>query len=76
VGRQIQSGSHRTVKVGILHEKSTLIASTVTIISNELRQMHAITERWTLLLTRLKRRWLGEKWLPDLPEDAQRLLSG
>ena len=48
----------------------------------ELRDLHAITERWTvdqrwsLLLNRLLRRWLGGKWLPRLPEEAELLLSG
>jgi hypothetical protein len=82
VGRQVQSGGRRTVKVSILHEKGDLIAGAVTLISNELHRIGAITERWTvaqrwaLLLTRLLRRWLGGKWLPGLPEDAALLLSG
>jgi len=82
VGRQIQSGGRRTVKVSLVHEKGDLIAQAVTRISNELHQIRAITERWsvdqrwTLLLTRLLRRWLGGKWLPDLPEEASLLLSG
>ena len=82
VGRQVQSGGQRTVKVSVLHEKGDLIAQAVTQISKEIRQMCAITERWTadqrwtLLLTRLLRRWLGGKWLPGLPEEAELLLSG
>jgi len=82
VGRQVQSGGRRTVKVSLVHEKGDLIAQAVTRISNELHQIRAITERWsvdqrwTLLLTRLLRRWLGGKWLPDLPEEASLLLSG
>ena len=82
VGRQVQSGGQRTVKVSILHEKGDLIAQIVTQISKELHQIRAITERWTvnqrwtLLLTRLLRRWLGGKWLPGLPEEAELLLSG
>lgn len=82
VGRQVQSGGQRSVKVSLLHEKGALIASAVTQISNELRQIHAITERWsaqqrwTLLLNRLLRRWIGGKWLPGLPNSAQQLLSG
>jgi hypothetical protein len=82
VGRQVQSSGQRTVKVSILHEKGSHIANAVTLISKELRQIHAITERWsaqqrwTLLLTRLLRRYLGGKWLPGLPNDAQLLLSG
>ena len=82
VGRQVQSGGQRTVKVSVLHEKGDLIAQAVTQISKELHQIRAITERWsvdqrwTLLLTRLLRRWLGGKWLPGLPDEAALLLSG
>jgi hypothetical protein len=82
VGRQVQSSGQRTVKVSMLHEKGEVIAQAVTRISKELHQIHAITERWSiaqrwsLLLTRLLRRWLGEKWLPGLPEEAGLLLSG
>lgn len=82
VGRQVQSGGQRTVKVSILHEKGDVIAEAVTRISNELHCIRSITERWTpqqrwtLLLTRLLRHWLGGKWLPGLPDDARLLLSG
>ena len=82
VGRQVQSGGQRTVKVSVLHEKADVIAQAVSRISNELHQIHAITERWsidqrwTLLLTRLLRRWLGGKWLPGMPEEAAQMLSG
>ena len=82
VGRQVQSGGRRTVKVSVLHNKGDLIAQAVTRISNELHHIRTITERWsvnqrwTLLLTRLLRRWLGGKWLPGLPDDADLLLSG
>ena len=82
VGRQVQSGGQRTVKVSVLHEKGDVIAQAVSRISHELHQIHAITERWsidqrwTLLLTRLLRRWLGGKWLPGMPEEAALLLSG
>ena len=52
------------------------------IVSNTLAQFHAIAERWTiperwgLLLTHIFRRWLGGKWLRDLPPEAAQLLSG
>jgi hypothetical protein len=51
----------------IPHVKGDLIAQAVTRISNELHRIRAITvrwniqQRWTLLLTRLLRRWLGGK---------------
>ena len=82
VARQVQGGGQRTVKVGILHEKREIIEQMVGRTSRQLHQMKHITERWsatekwTLLLTRLLRRWLGGKWLPGLPEEAQLLLSG
>ena len=82
VGRQVQSGGQRTIKVSILHEKGEIVARAIRQISGEIGQIRAITERWsveqrwTLLLTRLLRRWLGGKWLPGLPEEAGLLLSG
>ena len=48
VGRQVQSGGQKTVKVSVLHEKGDLIAQAVTRTSNELHQIRAITERWTV----------------------------
>ena len=82
VGRQVQSGGQRTVKVSILHGKGDVIAQAIAAISNGLCRIRAITERWsaqqrwTLLLTRLLRHWLGGKWLPGLPPEAEPLLSG
>jgi hypothetical protein len=82
VARQVQSGGQRTVKVSILHEKGDPVARAIAAISNGLCHIRSITERWspeerwTLLLTRVPRRWLGGKWLPGLPPDAARLLSG
>lgn len=82
VGRQVQSGGQRTVRVSLLHEKGDIIARAVTLISRQLQQMRRITERWTipqrwaLLLTRLLRRWLGGKWLPGVPLEAEPLFSG
>lgn len=35
------------IKVSILHEKGSHITSAITLISNELRPIHAITERWS-----------------------------
>ena len=82
VGRQLESGGRSTVRVSVLHEKGDLIATAVTLVSKELHSIRAITERWsvsqrwTLLLTRILRRWLGGKWLPGLPDEAALLLSG
>ena len=82
VARQVQGGGQRTIKVSILHEKKDIIEELIGQASRQLQQMKLITERWsgeekwTLLLTRLLRRWLGAKWLPGLPEGANLLLSG
>ena len=82
VGRQTQSAGQRTVKVSLVHEGAEVIATAVTLVSNELQKIMAITERWTiaqrwsLILTRILRPWLGGKWLPDLPEEAELALSG
>ncbi len=82
VGRQIQSGGRRTVRVSTVHEKEAGIINAVTLISKELHEIMSITEqwdivqRWNLLLTRLLKRWLGGKWLDGLPMGAEILLSG
>jgi hypothetical protein len=82
VARQVQSGGQRTVKLSLLHEKGDIIAEAVTKISSQLQTIMRITERWSieqrwsLLLTRLLRRWLGGKWLPGVPQEAAPLLSG
>ena len=82
VARQIQSGGRRTIRVSNLYEKGEVIAQAITAISKELHRIRAITEQWTviekwsLILTRVLRRWLGGKWLDGLPKDANFLLSG
>ena len=82
VARQVQSGGQRTIKVSLLHEYREDIAVLVSFTSKQLHQMSSITEqwsaqqKWTLLLTRLLRHWLGGKWLPGLPAEAGLLLSG
>ncbi len=82
VGRAVQSGGQRTIKVSLLHEYREEIAALVTLTSKQLQRTSVITERWsatekwTLLLTRLLRHWLGGKWLHGLPAEASLLLSG
>ena len=82
VARQVQSGGQRTIKVSLLHENGEQIAALVSLTSKQLQQIKSITERWragqkwTLLLTRLLRRWLGGKWLSGLPPEAVLVLSG
>lgn len=82
VARQVQSAGQRTIKVSLLHEYRQNIAQAVGLTSRQLHHMARITERWNpeekwaLLLTRLLRRWLGGKWLPGLPQEANMFLSG
>jgi hypothetical protein len=82
VARQVQSSGQRTIKVRLVHEKSEQIEALATRTSKQLHQMKLNTERWSaeqkwsLLLTRLLRRWLGGKWLTGVPPEALRLLSG
>ena len=69
-------------KVSLVHEKSKVIEVLVGPHQQAMHQRKLITERWsaqqkwTLLLTRLLRRWLGGKRLPRLPPEADILLSG
>jgi hypothetical protein len=80
--RLIRHGGPRTVKVSVRHEKSDLITAAITQVSNPLSRIQAIAEqwsiaqRWTLLLSSIFRRWLGGKWLGQLPPGAEALLSG
>jgi len=82
VARQVQSGGQRKIKVSLMHGSSAQIMRSVTLTSNLLQNISGITERWsvlekwTLLLTRVLRRYLGGKWLPGLPPQAAMLLSG
>ena len=82
VARLIRHGGQRTVKVSVRHEKSDVITAAITQVSNTLSRIQAIAEqwsseqRWTLLLSYIFRRWLGGKWLGQLPPEAEALLSG
>jgi hypothetical protein len=70
------------VKVSLQHEKSGLLVTAITQVSNTLRRFWAKAERWiqpqrwTLLLTHIFRHWFGGKWLAELPPEAEPLLSG
>ena len=82
VARLTQHSGQRTVKVSLQHENGDLIAAAITAVSNTLQRLNAIAERWTteqrwtLLLTHIFRRWLGGKWLGELPPQAALFLSG
>ena len=82
VARLTAHSGQRTVKVSLQHEKGDLLAKAITAVSNTLHRLNAIAERWTpeqrwtLLLTHIFRRWLGGKWLGELPPQATLFLSG
>lgn len=82
VARLIRHGGQRTVKVSVRHKKSGSTTAAITQVSNTLSRIQTIAEhgsieqRWTLLLSYIFRRWLGGKWLGQLPPEAESLLSG
>ena len=82
VARQTTHSGQRTVRIALVHEKADAIATLVTFVSNYLCDFSRITEqwtwedRWTTLLTRIWRFWLGGKWLSGVPPAAHRLLIG
>ena len=82
VARLTAHSGQRTVKVSLQHENGPLLAAAITAVSNTLQRLNAIAERWTteqrwtLLLTHIFRRWLGGKWLGELPPQAALFLSG
>ena len=82
VARLTAHSGQRTVKVSLPREKGDRIAEAITAVSNTLQRLNAIAERWTseqrltLLLTPIFRRWLGGKWLGELPLQAALFLSG
>lgn len=80
VGRRVQSGGQKTVKISLTHDQSTIIAQAVTLISRRLHEFSTIAEQWTIaqrwayLLTCVLRPWLGGKWLSGVPPDHQKFL--
>lgn len=81
VGRQIQSGGQKTVKISLTHNQSKVIATAVTLISKRLHEFSAIAEqwginqRWAYLLTCILRPWLGGKWLSGVPPNCRIYLN-
>jgi hypothetical protein len=82
VARMTKSGGRRTLKVSLQHEKKGDLQGLILNISRTLQRFIAITEgwrqeqRWACLLTYIFRRWLGGKWLGQLPAQAEGFLSG
>lgn len=65
VAREVLSSGQCIVKISLMNEKSQIISVLVACSSKQLPHMKLITERWSseakwsLILTRLLRRWLG-----------------
>jgi len=82
VARLAEHQGQRKITVSLQHEESDALSQAIVIVSNYLQRVNAIAQRWTieqrwtLLLTRILRRWLGGKWLGQLPEGAGLLLAG
>jgi hypothetical protein len=82
VGRRVESGGQKFIKVSLLHEKGELIARMITAISKEISRIVAATEqwsvegRWLLFLIRIYRQYFGGKRPPEFPTEGELLLSG
>jgi hypothetical protein len=82
VARQVRSGGQNTVRISILHERGDAVAKAVALISQEIHRLSLNTEqlnplqRWTVLLDRVLRHFLGGKRLPGFPEEVLLKLSG
>ncbi len=80
VGRQVQSGGQKTVKVSLTHDMSAKIVESVSLISRRLHELNLtaeqwdISQRWAYLLTCVLRPWLGGKWLSGVPPDHKTYL--
>ena len=80
--RLLKHAGQRTVRVSLQHDKSDVIQEGILKVSRFLHPFEAIAEEWTreqrwgVLLTYVLRRWLGGKWLGELPPSAQALFSG
>ncbi|RFC45829.1 MAG: hypothetical protein DVB28_000400 [Verrucomicrobia bacterium] len=68
--------------MSLQHDKSDVIQEGILKVNRFLHQFEAIAEEWTreqrwgVLLTYVLRRWLGGKWLGELPPSAQALFAG
>lgn len=82
VARLLRHAGQSTVKVSLQHENSDLLIQAITQVSNLLQRVNVIAEQWTsqqrwaCLLTLIFAHWLGGKWLPGVPMEAEALLSG
>lgn len=82
VGRRVESGGQKRIKVSLLHSNSEAIIAAITAISKEISRLAAAAEQWTvqqrwlLFLVRIYRRYFGGKRPDGYLEGADLLLSG
>ena len=82
VGRGVESGGQKRIKVSILHQKADVITAAITAISKEIRRLATAAEQWTieqrwlLLLVRIYRHYFGGKRPAGFLPTGELLLSG
>jgi Transposase DDE domain group 1 len=82
VGRRVESGGQKRIKISILHAKGDSIAAAIEAISREISRLAAAAEQWTvsqrwlLFLVRIFRRHFGGKRPEGFLKEGELLLSG
>ena len=82
VGRRVESGGQKRIKVSILHQKADVITAAITAISKEISRLATAAEQWTieqswlLLLVRIYRHYFGGKRPAGFLPTGELLLSG
>ena len=82
VGRRVESGGQKHIRVSILHEKAGVITAAIQAISGEISRLAraaeqwTLQERWLLLLVRIFRQYFGGKRPAGFLSGAELLLSG
>lgn len=82
VGRRVESGGQKRIRVSILHEKGDVITAAITAISKEISYLSkaaeqwSVEQRWLLFLVRIYRRYFGGKRPEGFLPSGELLLSG
>ena len=82
VGRRVESGGQKRIKVSILHQNADAITAAITAISKEISRIAAtaeqwtISQRWLLFLVRIYRHYFGGKRPAGFLPAGDLLLSG